>query len=118
MKTTTLKRAAILITWSTLLLNACDEREQNEVNSMIPRIGKSASEPKRDTLKKRDCVDRFEVLRQTPWMASHLALNTSTGQMCRTWDWEQASNIYRINRVNCPTCDESQHAASMSSPNC
>ena len=112
------KFLATLITLSALLFNGCDEKKVGELKNVIPQMDKASSGTKEENLATGDCVDRFEVLTQTPWMASHLAVNTGTGQMCRTWDWEQPNNIYGINRLNCPKCDETQRGVNVRSPIC
>jgi hypothetical protein len=53
----------------------------------------------------KECPDRFQLQTDGPWPESHLATDTKTGRLCRTWDWEQPNNFWRITRENTPTCD-------------
>ena len=46
----------------------------------------------------------FEVQADGPWPESHLATDTKTGRLCRTWDWEQPNNFWHITRENTRTC--------------
>jgi len=52
----------------------------------------------------KDCPDQFQLHAESPWTESHLASDTKTGQVCRTWDWEQP-NMWGITRANTPTCE-------------
>src|ERR1043165_5346534 len=50
------------------------------------------------------CADRFRPLQQGPWAQSHLAFNTLTGRMCRTWDWLQP-NAWGVTPQNLPPAE-------------
>lgn len=61
------------------------------------------------------CGDHFHPLQQGPWATSHLAFNTVTGQMCRTWDWTQA-NAWGITSENLPVCESQKTTATRECP--
>lgn len=77
-----------------VLLDGCDQQlSQSDKASLAQQ---SPLAPK--------CADRYQPLRKTPWAASHLAFNTVTGEMCRSWDWNQPNNIWAITSENTPLC--------------